>query len=332
MKSLKKIASIFIVLLVMFVLSGAALAAPGSDEGNIRVNCNVDGAIVQLLNSSGSVLYTATIQNGYAVIPVYTTGTPVTEAVISADGYQTAVVSVNNPGPGQTTTISVTLAPTDSGDDYDGENIAFIEVDCNVNGALVQLVNANGMIVYTGSIQNGYAWFPIYIPATPITEVRASASGYYNNSTPVYTYPMDQGQVVTVNITLTPVSQPSSTSTYIVNCNVDGAKVSLIDTNGQVAYTGYITAGSVTINTDSNGATIGEIMVEANGYQTQTITITSSNRPAAGSSATFNVELTTGSSMSSTTWIWIALGIVVIIIAAAGVYYFYTTSKKSENK
>ncbi|WNY25825.1 hypothetical protein [Methanolapillus millepedarum] len=331
MRSIKKISSLFIVLFILFALSGAAFAAPGSDQGDVRVNCNVNGAIVQLLASNGSVLYTATIQNGYAVIPVYTTGTPVTEAVISADGYQTAVVSVNSPASGQTTTVSVSLAPTDSGDDYNGENIAFIEVDCNVNGALVQLVNANGMIVYTGSIQNGYAWFPIYIPATPITEIRASASGYYNTSVPVYTYPMDQGQVVTVNITLSPVSQPSSTSTYIVNCNVDGAKVTLINTNGQVAYTGYVTGGSVTINTDSNGPTIAEIMVEAGGYQTETIAITNSNRPAPGTSDTFNVDLETDS-MSSMTWIWVALGIVVIVIAAAGVYYFYTTSKKSENK
>ncbi|WNY27678.1 hypothetical protein [Methanolapillus ohkumae] len=331
LRTLGKLSFVF-VLLFLLVLPGAG--ALGGDQGTIMVNCNVNGAIVQLLDSNGSVEYTGTIQNGYAAIPVFTTGSPMSEAVISADGYNTAVVPVIAPAAGQTTTISVSLSPTDDDDDdeYTGENIAFIEVDCNVEGAFVQLVNINGVVVYTGTIHNGYVLFPIYIPATPVYEVLVSASGYYNQTVPIVQYPMDTGQVVTVIATLTPISSPppGNISTYIVNCNVDGAKVSLVNSNGQVAYTGFISAGSVSINVYSDNTTISKIIVEAPGYNAETVPITSSNRPAPNGSSTFNVELTSiddASSSSSSTWIWILIGVVVIIIAGAGIYYFYTTSK-----
>jgi len=86
----------------------------GGDQGVISVTSNVEGAQVELISISGDVGYTGMISNGKADITVYTTGTPVNQARVSATGYQTATVGVTMPTKGETLTFNAPLTATSS--------------------------------------------------------------------------------------------------------------------------------------------------------------------------------------------------------------------------
>ena len=83
----------------------------GGDRGVIQVHCNVEGATVELISVSNTVAYTGTIENGQAEFSVYTTATPITQARVSANGYETATVPVTMPAKGETSVVDVTLTP-----------------------------------------------------------------------------------------------------------------------------------------------------------------------------------------------------------------------------
>ena len=86
--------------------------AIGGSRGVISVTSNIEGAKVELISISNDVGYTGTISNGKADIAVFTTGTPVKEARVSATGYQTATIAVSMPATGQTKTFNVPLTAT----------------------------------------------------------------------------------------------------------------------------------------------------------------------------------------------------------------------------
>ena len=83
----------------------------GGDRGVIQVRCDVNGATVELISVSNTVAYTGTIENGQAEFSVYTTATPITQARVSANGYETATVPVTMPAKGETSVVDVTLTP-----------------------------------------------------------------------------------------------------------------------------------------------------------------------------------------------------------------------------
>jgi hypothetical protein len=78
----------------------------GGSQGNIRVQCNVDGASV----SAGG--YSCTISGGECTIVVYTTGTPVTDFSCSKSGYNPFYGTVPRmPAAGETVEVFCTLNP-----------------------------------------------------------------------------------------------------------------------------------------------------------------------------------------------------------------------------
>ncbi|MDU9377014.1 hypothetical protein McpSp1_16580 [Methanocorpusculaceae archaeon Sp1] len=203
---LKKI--LYMILMVFAVLLIAAVspvAAAGENSGYIEVSCNVDGAWVELIDVNGNVADSAYCY-GRLTFDVPVTGTPITQVRASKSGYYGDSSSVSMPSAGEYVSASLTLVsipPTSVGGD-----VGYIQVSCNVDGAFVELLSASGSVLESGYCY-GSTTFTVYTTGTPVTEVRASASGFYEQTTPV-TMP-GAGQTTYVSISLNMLPGPIPT-------------------------------------------------------------------------------------------------------------------------
>lgn len=202
---MKKIMMLLFAAVVLSLFVGAASAEDtiGGDRGVIQVSCNVDGATAVLISINGVESEPQTIVNGQAEFSIYVTGTPYSEVKVSASGYETATEPVTMPEKGETSRVTVTLNPQQP----IGGDRGVIQVRCNVEGATVELISVSGNVGYTGTIANGQVEFPVYSTATPITQVRVSASGYTTATEPV----MMPGSGETSTVTVTLIAPPTPT-------------------------------------------------------------------------------------------------------------------------
>ena len=191
---MKKTSYLFIALIVLFLFAGAGSAQTiGGDKGVVQVTCDVNGASASLISINGDVVETKTITNGMAEFYVYTTGTPVNQVIVSADGYYTASASVSVPAAGETTVVPVTLEAKPVGGDR-----GFLQVNTNVIGAKVDVMSS-GSVGYSGYTDvDGKIQFAVYTTGTPISSVVVSAPGWITQTVAV-SVPA-KGQTETVNI------------------------------------------------------------------------------------------------------------------------------------
>ncbi len=161
----------------------------------------MNGASASLLSINNDLIETKTITNGMAEFYVYTTGTPASQVIVSADGYYTASAPVTVPASGETTQVTVTLEAKPVGGDR-----GFLQVNTNIIGAKVELISISGDVGYTGTISNGKADIAVYTTGTPVNQARVSATGYQTATVGV-TMPA-KGETVTVNVPLTVTSSP----------------------------------------------------------------------------------------------------------------------------
>lgn len=282
---MKKIVYLFITLIVLCLFAGAVSAdTVGGDKGVIQVNCDVNGASVSLITINGDVSETKTITNGVAEFYVYTTATPISSVLVSADGYYTASQSVSMPASGETSSVTVSLEPKPIGGDR-----GFLQVNTNIIGATVQVMSISGDVAYSGYTDaNGQIEFAVYTTGTPISSVSVSAPGW-TTQTATVTVP-EKGQTETISMTLVS-SSPSvggDRGVISVTSNVEGATVHLISISGDVAYTGTITNGKADIAVYTTGTPVNEVSVSATGYQTANAAV---SMPAKGETVTVNVPL-----------------------------------------
>ena len=202
---MKKVMMVLIAAVVLALFIGAASAndSVGGDRGVIQLKCNVDGATAVLVSINGDESEPQTVTNGQAEFSVYTTATPYKEVKVSADGYETATAAVTMPAKGETSEVTVNLVPAQSV----GGDRGVIQVKCSVEGATVELISVSGTVAHTGTIKDGQAEFPVYSTATPITQVRVSASGYNTATEPVMM--PGSGETSVVDVTLTPAPTPT---------------------------------------------------------------------------------------------------------------------------
>lgn len=208
---------IAVVTLALFVGAAAADNSVGGDRGVIQLKCNVDGATAVLVSISGDESEPQTVTNGQAEFSVYTTGTPYKEVKVSADGCKTATAAVIMPAKGETSTVTVNLVESKPV----GGDRGVIQVRCTVEGATVELISVSGTVAYTGAIKDGQAEFPVYSTATPITQVRVSATGYETATEPVMM--PGSGEIATVDVTLTPVPAPTKSPMGLAVLGLIGA-------------------------------------------------------------------------------------------------------------
>jgi len=305
---MKKISYLFIALIVLFLFAGAASAdTVGGDKGVIQVNCDVNGASVSLMNNY-AVVETKTITNGMAEFYVYTTGTPVDQVLVSAEGYYTASAPVTVPASGETTQVTVTLEAKPIGGDR-----GFLQVNTNIIGAKVDVMSISGSVAETGYTDiNGKIEFAIFTTGTPISSVVVSAPGWVTQTVSV-TVP-EKGQTETVNIEMVSTNPiiGGDQGVISVTSNVEGAKVELISISGDVGYTGTISNGKADITVYTTGTPVNQARVSATGYQTATVGVT---MPTKGETLTFNAPLTATSSPMGFALIGL-LGVIGVIALA----------------
>lgn len=207
---MKKISYLFIALIVLFLFAGAASADTiGGDKGVIQVKCDVNGASASLLSINNDLIETKTITNGMAEFYVYTTATPASQVIVSADGYYTASAPVTVPASGETTQVTVTLEAKPVGGDR-----GFLQVNTNIIGAKVDVMSISGSVAETGYTDvNGKIEFAIFTTGTPISSVVVSAPGWVTQTVSV-TVPA-KGQTETVNIEMkssSPTTAPTTST------------------------------------------------------------------------------------------------------------------------
>ncbi len=284
---MKKTSYLFIVLIVLalFTCAVSAEAAIGGDKGVIQVNCAVNGASASLISINGDLIETKTVTNGMAEFYVYTTATPATTVIVSADGYYTASTAVTMPASGKTTSVTVTLEAEPVGGDR-----GFLDVHTNIIGAKVDVMSISGSVATSGYTDaNGFVEFAIYTTGTPISSIVVSANGWETQTMSV-TSPA-KGQTESVSMTLVSSSPliGGDRGVISVTSNVEGATVQLISISGNVAYNGTISNGKADIAVYTTATPVDKVSVSATGYQTANASVT---MPAKGETNTVNVPLT----------------------------------------
>ncbi|MDR0980904.1 MAG: DUF4249 domain-containing protein [Methanocalculaceae archaeon] len=121
------------------------------------------------------------------------------------------------PAKGETSTVTVSLVASQP----IGGDRGVIQVRCAVEGATVELISVSGTVAYTGTIKDGQVEFPVYSTATPITQVRVSASGYETATNPVIM--PGSGETATIDVTLTPVPAPTQSPMGLALLGLIGA-------------------------------------------------------------------------------------------------------------
>ncbi|HNX17104.1 MAG TPA: hypothetical protein PKM50_02115 [Methanoregula sp.] len=174
----------------------ATISTPiGGSTGWYKIHCNVNGASVYLDND-----YKGVISNGELSVKVYTTGTPYSKYLVSADGYVTVTGPVSSvPAAGQTRDIYVTLYPvvTTTTAAPVGSGTGTYAVQCNVDGAKVYFDDS-----YQGVISNGVLHVSVSTTGTPFSTYRVEKTGYTSVSGAITKYPAG-GEIFTIQATLT---------------------------------------------------------------------------------------------------------------------------------
>ncbi|GAB7017053.1 PEGA domain-containing protein [Methanogenium cariaci] len=174
----------------------------GSDKGWIRVNCNVNGAVVTFDTSSVG----CSITNGYCDTEVVTTGTPYKTFTVKKSGYQTYTGQVTSwPANGQTVNLYATLNPIPS------PSYGSIQVTSQPAGAIA--------ILDGGTRQRTPTTFSSVRAGTSHT-IQITMSGYQSYGTSVY---VNAGQTATVDAYLTP--NPQQTGSLNINSQPEGADI-----------------------------------------------------------------------------------------------------------
>ncbi|MDO5843669.1 MAG: hypothetical protein Q4Q53_00795 [Methanocorpusculum sp.] len=212
---MKKIAYVLIALIVaaLFVSAVSAEEMIGGDRGFIRVNCDVEGATVSLININNAVYGTETIVNGQAEFIVGTTVTPVDRVYVTADGYIPGGASVDNPAPGKTEYVTVSLEP-----EYTGGDRGFVDIRSNIIGAKIVLKDISGNEAYVGYTDgNGFVEFIVYAMGTPLKTAELTAPGWNYQSMTItspasgqtvsYTFP-SQNPAPTTAVPTVPTQSP----------------------------------------------------------------------------------------------------------------------------
>ncbi|WAI01870.1 PEGA domain-containing protein [Methanogenium organophilum] len=174
----------------------------GSEKGWIRVNCNVNGAVVTFDASSTEY----TVVDGYCYAEVGTTSTPYKTFTVRKSGYQTVTGPVTSwPGNGETVNLYATLNrnPTPT--------YGTVTVTSRPTGAIVTIDG--------GSPQKTPATFSS-VRAGTSHDVRITMSGYQVYDTSVY---VNAGQTAPVNADLT--RNPQQTGSLNINTVPSGADI-----------------------------------------------------------------------------------------------------------
>ncbi|WP_172673890.1 PEGA domain-containing protein [Methanogenium cariaci] len=166
----------------------------------IRVNCNVNGAVVTFDTSSVG----CSITNGYCDTEVVTTGTPYKTFTVKKSGYQTYTGQVTSwPANGQTVNLYATLNPIPS------PSYGSIQVTSQPAGAIA--------ILDGGTRQRTPTTFSSVRAGTSHT-IQITMSGYQSYGTSVY---VNAGQTATVDAYLTP-NPPQQTGSLNINSQPEG--------------------------------------------------------------------------------------------------------------
>ena len=181
-----------------------ATTVPGSGKGWIRVDCNVDGAVVTFDSSYPG----GTIAQGSSTTEVATTGTPFKTVTVTKSGYQTFSGPVTSwPADGETVTLYATLNlnPTP------GPTYGNIRVISHPAGALATV--DGGTSLYTPATFSS-------VKAGASHTIQISMSGYQTYTTSAY---VTAGQTATVDAYLSPI--PPSTGSLNINTVPKGADI-----------------------------------------------------------------------------------------------------------
>jgi hypothetical protein len=177
-------------------------APVGADKGWIRVNCNVNGAVVTFDASTAG----CTIADGFCDTEVVTTGTPYKTFTVRKSGYRAVTGPVTSwPAKGQTVNLYATLNP-DSTPSY-----GTLSVVSHPAGAVVRVDGGNAQ--YTPATFSS-------LRAGTSHDVQITMSGYQSYHASVY---VNAGQTTPVNVYLTPI--PQQTGSINVNTVPTGADI-----------------------------------------------------------------------------------------------------------
>ncbi|WP_165074851.1 PEGA domain-containing protein [Methanogenium sp. MK-MG] len=179
-------------------------APVGSDRGWIRVNCNVNGAVVTFDASSTG----CSIAQGFCDTGVVTTGTPYRTFTVRKSGYRTFTGPVTSwPANGKTVNLYATLKPIPT------PSYGNIRVISKPAGAIATIDG--------GTWQRTPATFSS-VRAGTSHNVHITMSGYQSYGTSTY---VTAGQTVTVNAYLTP--NPQQTGSLNINTVPEGGDIYL---------------------------------------------------------------------------------------------------------
>jgi hypothetical protein len=189
------------------VILPAASAMVGGDKAWFLVHSNVDDANVYFGGA-----YQGQTTNGELYIEYFVTGTPVTNFMVTKDGYTPYTGSISQyPAKGEVVDLYATLQsaePTPMPAPIGGDK-GWYTVYANVNGASVYFDND-----FKGTITNGELNVEVYTTGTPYRTYRVSMTGYSDFTGQITEYPA-QGDVVKLFATLQPVVQPTPTKSPV---------------------------------------------------------------------------------------------------------------------
>lgn len=164
-----------------------------------------------------------------------------------------------------------------------GGDRGFIQVNCDVEGASVSLININNEVYATQTIVNGETEFIVGTTVTPVDRVFVTADGYVPGGASVANPAPGKTETVTVN--LEPAYVGGDRGFVDITSNIIGAKVVLKDISGNDAYTGYTNGnGFVEFAVYTTGTPLKTAELTAPGWNSQSIGIST---PAAGQTVTF---------------------------------------------
>jgi hypothetical protein len=208
-------------IIAIAVILPAASAMVGGDKAWFLINSNVDGADVYF---GGEYKGQTVDQKLY--VEYYTTGTPVTNFMVTKDGYTPYTGQITHyPAMGETVDLYATLQPAQPTPEPApiGGSIGWYTIYANVDDANVYFDND-----LKGTITNGELTVQVYATATPYQTFRVSKAGYSDFTSQITDWPA-AGETVKLHANLQPVAptqpQPSPVSVLAVLGGAVGAAV-----------------------------------------------------------------------------------------------------------
>ena len=204
MKTSKLFLTLTVFLLTAFLFIGAVSAetdSVGGSQGTFRVNCNAENATVTFISVNGDEYNMGQIKDGHLDVPVYLTATPFTQIRVESEGTSVTYDIKEYPKEGQTLQVTIDF-PADSGDAKPiGGSKGTFRINCNIENSTVTFISVNGDEYNMGQIKNGYLDVPVYLTATPFTQIRVDGEGYFVPITYDITEYPKEGQTLQITIT-----------------------------------------------------------------------------------------------------------------------------------